>query len=400
VSEPGSSDKELSGGRRAPGPPVRPPWGTAAFLPGGPRRRIAAEMGTSPALSPGTRNSGEMPGLRPPLRQASARLPLVASSRRRAAASCGSGKFPRTPPTRSGAGYGAAGTRRPQDSGLPRRALPPPSLRRPSASLRASPEPSRQTSFSPAGRAVGQPSALHSPPVSAVSRLRAALAPRGDLLRIRRSFPGCRAGPSFAHRAFSFRRPFGLRCFARAVWRGHGLRPRRFAARGSAAAVLRAPVASSLRSGLGRFPQTPRARAWSHVHPHPVGTPPPPPPDPPLRTPRLSLAFTGGGSKSAYSEDGGFFGGCRCRLSPAAPFGLGCGLHGPGGAASGRRRAARAARTPALLPAAAPSAGLPGAGFVSSFLARHLHAHGLTLAARAAHAIPESGTGPPRGVAG
>ena len=52
--------------------------------------------------------------------------------------------------------------------------------------------------------------------------------------------------------------------------------------------------------------------------------------------------------------------------------------------------------------AGAPAAAfqIPTAGFVSPFLARHWHAHGLSLAARAAHAIPESGTGPPRGVAG
>jgi len=286
VSEPSSSDKELSGGRRPPGPPVRPPWGTAAFHPGGPRRRIAAEMGASPALSPGTRNSGEMPGLRPPLRQASARLPLVASSRRRAEASCGSGKFPRTPPTRSGAGYGAAGTRRPQDSGLPRRALPPPSLRRPSASLRASPEPSRQTSFSPAGRAVLRPSALHRPPVSAVSRLRAALAPRGDLLRIRRSFPGCRAGPSFAHRGLFFPQTLRAallcpRCVARARATPAPLRGKNTHTPRSRALRSRAPYAMA----WGGFPKplapAPGAMFTRTQSAHPRRPPPNPPCEPP-----------------------------------------------------------------------------------------------------------------------
>ena len=340
-----------------------------------------------------------MPGLRPPLRQASARLPLVASSRRRAEASCGSGKFPRTPLSRSGAGYGAAGARRPQDSGLPRRALPPPSLQRPSASLRASPEPSRQTSFSPASRAVGQPSALHSPPVSAVSRLRAALAPRGDLGGVPPSFPGCRAGPSFAHRAFSFRRPFGLRCFARAVWRGHGLRPRRFAARGSAArsCALRSRAPSA--EAWGGFPK-PLAPAPGAMFTRTQSAHPRRPPRTPPANPPAIAGFHGGGSKSAYSEDGGFFWGCRCRLSPAAPFGLGCGLHGPGGAASGRRRAARAARTPALLPQPRLPRAYPvrASSVPSSPATAYTRAHARGACLR--HAIPESGTGPPRGVAG
>lgn len=333
-------------------------------------------MGASSALSPGTRNSGEMPGLRPPLRQASARLPLVASSRRRAEASCGSGKFPRTPPTRSGAGYGAAATRRPQDSGLPRRALPSPSLQRPSASLRASPEPSRQTSFSPASRAVPALPALQSPPVSAVSRLRAALAPRGDLLRIRRSFPGCRAGPSFAHRAFSFRRPFGLRCFARAVWRGHGLRPRRFAA---GTRRRRDPPCSGRKlppQRLGEVSPNPSRPPWSHVHPSPVGTPPPPPPKPPLRTPQLLLAFTGGARKPAAPSGrttghGGFFWGVPMPPKPGGT--LRAGLRVPWSRRRGLRQTAGGSRgSHARLTASGRAfAGLPSAGFVSSFLARY-----------------------------
>jgi len=122
----------------------------------------------------------------------------------------------------------------------------------------------------------------------------------------------------------------------------------------------------------GRFPLTPRARARM---PRSASTPPAHPrrpPEPPCDPPAIA-GFTGG-LDSRLFRVGGCFGGRRCRLSPAAPFGPGCGFHGPGGAASGRRRAARAARTPALLPQPRlPRAYLVRASSVPSSPATRMH---------------------------
>ena len=109
----------------------------------------------------------------------------------------------------------------------------------------------------------------------------------------------------------------------------------------------------------GRCPLTPRARARM---PRSASTPPAHPrrpPEPPCDPPAIA-GFTGG-LDSRLFRVGGCFGGRRCRLSPAAPFGR------------VSASAFRAARPPSSgggsrdshapgLPPVAPSAGLPACG--------------------------------------
>jgi len=118
----------------------------------------------------------------------------------------------------------------------------------------------------------------------------------------------------------------------------------------------RAPVAGSLRSGPGRFPRTPRARARmprSAV----TGCHTPAAPGPP-RTPLLRLALRGLDTPPAM-KTAVCSGGCQRRLSPAAPQGPAHSLRVPGGASCGGPSGGSRPRTPAWPPASAPSAGLP-----------------------------------------
>ncbi len=217
-----------------------------------------------------------------------------------------------------------------------RRRVPPGSG--PSALASGSPPPLRPTALPPAApaRASGQP---RSP--DTVSS--AALAPAGDLRRIRRSFRRCRRRPLVrAPGALTPHTPYPGGALQRCSGLRSCLAPR----------------------WQGKCPLTPRARArmprsapTQPAHPR---RPPEPPGDPPA-----NAGFTGG-LDSRLGRVGGCFGGRRWRLCPPPPFGLAGASAFRAARPAAACRAARAlARPPVRLLPHLPRAYLCGA---SSFL--------------------------------